>query len=234
MRHAPPSERGFTLIEFMIAAAIMTAVLGGTVMLASQLQQAYTSGADDVAVEQEARFALDWITRILRSAGSNPYSDTLGDTTPCPTAGTIVEWIVIDPNTNGASDDIRIQADVTGAADGTPDGKLGGDVGGCTQEGEDVTIAHDPSTLTITLQDTGTGGAAQTMTERVISGLEFIYYDSSHTVLCGDPCGDPSTINEKSVSYIKARITGRSQTRNTILAQQKTTVFESEVRVRVR
>ena len=65
--------RGFTLVEFMIAALITTAVLGGTVVLATQLQQGYSTQLDDVLVEQEARFALDWIARILRSAGSNPY-----------------------------------------------------------------------------------------------------------------------------------------------------------------
>ena len=55
--------RGFTLVEFMIAALIMTAVLGGTVMLASQLQQGYSTQLDDVVVEQEVRYALDWIAR---------------------------------------------------------------------------------------------------------------------------------------------------------------------------
>src|SRR5687767_13345656 len=72
-RHAN-REAGFTIIEFMIAMAITTAVLGATVGLAAQIQQAYTADLDDVAVEQEVRYALDWVARYVRSAGSNPYA----------------------------------------------------------------------------------------------------------------------------------------------------------------
>ena len=114
--------RGFTLVEFMISALIMTAVLGGTVMLASQLQQGYSTQLDDVVVEQEVRYALAWIARVLRSAGSNPYGLMTSD---CPSVGTPFEAIRIDPDGDGEDDDIRIQADIS-----PPNNLLGGLAGG--------------------------------------------------------------------------------------------------------
>ncbi len=138
--------RGFTLVEFMIACLITTAVLGGTVMLASQLQQGYATQLDDVLVEQEVRYALDWITRILRSAGSNPYSV---DDVALPVSPHRFAAIRIDPDGDGIDDDLRIQADIS-----PPNGILGGELrGNCTEEGEDVTIAHDADALTITRED---------------------------------------------------------------------------------
>jgi type II secretory pathway pseudopilin PulG len=148
-------DGGFTLVEFMIAMAITTAVLGGTVALAAQIQQAYTSQLDDAAVEQEVRYALDWVTRYLRSAGSNPY------------ACAVFQPIWIDPNGNGEDDDVRVQADIN-----PPDGD-------CTDSEEDVTIALVGDNDVITL-DTGAGAVA--MTDPIITNLEFTYLDSSRNV----------------------------------------------------
>lgn len=137
----------------MIAMAITTAVLGATIGLAASIQHAYTANLDDAAVEQEVRYALDWMTRYLRSAGSNPY--------------TCVPFQAIwsDPNGNDQDDDIRIQADVN-----PPDGD-------CTGSEEDLTIALDQDNRVITL-DTGAGAVA--MTDPIITGLEFAYRDDLH------------------------------------------------------
>lgn len=147
------AERGFTLVEFMIAMLITTAVLGGTVALATQVQQSYTSQLDDSAVEQEVRYALDWIARYLRSAGSNPYSCV------------VFEAIQIDPNANGENEDVEVQADIN-----PPDGD-------CTGSEEDVTIAFNEDDNTITLD---TGGGPVAMTDPIITGLEFTYLDETH------------------------------------------------------
>jgi hypothetical protein len=209
--------RGFTLVEFMIAALITTAVLGGTVLLATQVQQGYTTQLDDVVVEQEVRYALDWIARLLRSAGSNPYSI---NTSPCPVAGTLFEAIRIDPNGNGEDDDIRIQADIS-----PPNGILGGDVAGtCTEEGEDVTIELDPDALTITLQDNNIDASPEAMTEPIIAGLTFTYLNSARNVTA-----DPDL-----VAYVQVEITGRSKAYNAILGEDSETTLSTEVHVRTR
>ena len=175
IRRSVRNNRGFTLVEFMIAMAITTAVLGGTVALASQIQQAYTSQLDDAALEQEVRYALDWIARYVRSAGSNPYG--------CPGAFQAV-WM--DPDGDGADDDIRLQADIN-----PPNGV-------CTDSEENVTIAHNPATSVITLN---TGAGAVDMTDPIITNLQFTYLDAARN----------PTVNEANVAYVGIAVTGQSE-----------------------
>ena len=173
MRTAPPAlagrvaqrpglcESGFTLVEFMIAAAITTAVLGATVALAMQIQQAYSTQLDDAAAEQEARYALDWIARDLRSAGSDPYN-IIPDN----------QEVWIDPNGGADTDDsIRVQADIN-----NPDGVLDGD-------GENVTIAFDSVNNVITRLDANADDpAAVAMTEGIFTDLRFTFLNSAGAV----------------------------------------------------
>jgi len=152
-------ERGFTLVEFLIATAITVAVLGSSVMLASQLQQSYATQLDDTVAEEEVRFALDWIGQALRNAGSNPYN--VGG---------------FNAITMGASS-IRINADIN-----PPDGDI-------TDPNEDITIAlgagADANTITLTDNSDATPTAIP-MTEPVIAGLAFTYLDSNRAVT-GNP-----------------------------------------------
>ena len=76
-------ESGFTLVEFLISALIMSIVLGSAVGLATQIQAAYGTQYDDNVAEQEARYALDWIARDLRSAGSDAYGVIAEDQEGC-------------------------------------------------------------------------------------------------------------------------------------------------------
>ena len=152
------SEKGFTLVEFMIAALVMSFVLGGTVMLATQLQQSYSTQLDEAALEQEARYALDWIARDLRQAASDPYHEIDSD-----------QELFIDPNGGGDPDDsIRIQADIN-----PPDGVLDDD-------GENVTIEFDAANGVITREDT-IATTTEDMTDGIFTDLQFTFLDSSRT-----------------------------------------------------
>lgn len=62
------SERGFTLTELMVACAVIGVVMAGVFALQQQGQFAYLWGAARVEVQQNARLALDLMTRELRSA----------------------------------------------------------------------------------------------------------------------------------------------------------------------
>ena len=152
-------DQGFTLVEFMIAALIMSFVLGGTVMLAMQMQQAYSTQLDDAALEQEARYALDWIARDLRSAASDAYYEIDED-----------QEFVIDPNGGGDPDDsIQIQADIN-----PPDGLI-------DDNGEDITIELDPLTRIITRYD-AIADDTEEMTDGIFTDLQFTFLDSTRTV----------------------------------------------------
>ena len=152
-------EGGFTLVEFMIAALITTAVLGSTVMLATQIQESYGTQLADAEVEQEARYALDWIARDLRSAGSDSYGVV-------PDSGKIE----IDPNGGVDTDDsVRIRADIN-----PPDG-AGDDAG------EDITIALDSANNVITRLDfyNPDDATAVPMTEAIFTDLSFTFLDAA-------------------------------------------------------
>src|SRR6188508_634976 len=130
------NDRGFTLAEVMVATMITTLVLGGAVMLTSRVQESFKRQIEDSAGEQEGRYALEWVSRLIRGAGNNPFSLPLvvGDTAACPVAGTPYSWVIMDPDADGLNDDIRLQTDSN-----PPDGILGG--AACDQKFEDVTVS---------------------------------------------------------------------------------------------
>jgi Tfp pilus assembly protein PilW len=150
-------EGGFTLVEFMIAAALTSVVLGSTMMLATQIQQSYGTQLDDATAEQEARYALEWIARDLRSAGSDPYQIIAP-----------AQDVLIDPNGGADGDDsIRVQADIN-----PPNGVLA--------DGEDLTIAFDAANNVITREDSlAANPAAVAMTEPIVTDLSFTLLDAS-------------------------------------------------------
>ena len=189
------SQHGFTLVEFMIAALIMSFVLGSTVMLATQLQQAYTTQLDDAALEQEARYALDWIARDLRQAGSDPYYVLSAD-----------DEIVIDPNGGLDPDDsIRIQQDIN-PTDGVID-----------DDGEDITIALDTVNHVITRED-AIAGVTEDMTDPVFTDLQFTFLDASHTA-SADP-DDVSYVRVQVTAQSRAWSGNLGERRSTTLSTE--------------
>ena len=81
-------ERGFTLAELMVATMVTMLVLGGAVVMTSQVQTSFRKQIEDSAGEQEGRYALEWISRLIRAAGNNPFGLPLvvGATASCPVA----------------------------------------------------------------------------------------------------------------------------------------------------
>ena len=209
-------ESGFTLIELLIVVAISSAVLGGTVVLAMQMQQGYSMRLEDVTVEEEARFTLDWIARTLRSAGSNPYTIT---TSACPVANTLFQAIRLDPNATGINDNVRVNADIA-----PPNGLLGGVGGACNEGGEDITIAHDTAASVITRRDHAIDAAPVPMTEPIFTGLLFTYLDAARN----------ATTNANAIVYVQVQVTGQSLARNPNTGQFTTATLNTEVHLRTR
>jgi len=226
-------ERGFTMIELLVASATMVIVLGGSVAITSQVQEGYRRQLEDSAAEQEARYALDWIGKYIRAADNNPFG--AGPTTPCPaaTAPNNIAAIQFDPNIDGEDNDVRLMTDAN-----PPDGMFGGPggAGGCLQAGEDVTIRMgDPdanpgeNSDTIVFLDNNTGGAVQTRTDTIIENLEFVFRNAARQVI------DTSVAaNQANVFYIETRITIRTRTINATTGQPETRTLSSEVKVRSR
>ncbi len=214
--HRLRDEGGFTLTELLIATLVSLVVLGVAVQVASGVQRGYTRQLDSSAYVEEARFAIDWIERTLRSAGSNPYAITVSN---CPAAGTAFVPLRLDPNANGLDDDIRINADI-----GMPNGLLGGAAGACVEANEDMTIAFDPATQTITQRDNNIDAAPIQMTDGVITGLQFTYLDSNRVV----------TANPAAIAFVGVVVTAQATAMNAQTGGFDTVTLTSEVRLRSR
>jgi type II secretory pathway pseudopilin PulG len=224
------NERGFTLAELMVASTVTMLVLGGAVALTSQVQNSYRRQIEDAAAEQEGRYALEWVSRLIRGAGNNPFqlppapdppppAVPTNQTGNCPVAGTEYRWVIMDPNSDLVNDDIRLQTDSN-----PPDGVLGGTGAGlCTQGGEDVTVSYNSATRSITFLDNNLGGTASIRTDAVIDGLTFIYREADR---------DIATTNA-TVFYVETQIRVRTRTLDPSGMPQIRTLSQ-EVRVRGR
>jgi Tfp pilus assembly protein PilW len=215
------NERGFTMVELLVASVTMVIVLGGAVAITSQIQQGYRRQLEDSAAEQEARYALDWIGKYIRAADNNPFAVAISS---CPANNTPVVAIQFDPDLDGEDNDIRLMTDSN-----PPDGRFGGTNGACTQANEDVTISLDNANNTILFLDNNTGGAVSTRTDTVIRNLVFVYRNAARAVL------DSSVVaNQANVFYIETRITVQTRTIDARTGQPETRTLSSEVKVRSR
>jgi Tfp pilus assembly protein PilW len=209
------------MVELLLVMAISSIVLGSAIMLAGGVQKAAGHQLDDAAVQQEARFALDWMRRTIVSAGSNPYRIR---TSACPGAGTPFAAIRLDPNGNGLHDDIRVQADVN-----PPNGILLGLSGACTEQGEDVTIAIDSDPglnvpRALTRLDRGTESIPVPITDDMFTELVFSYLTNSRA----------ATTSPAAIAYVRVTLTGRSRSMNPQTRAHTTYTFDSEIRLRSR
>jgi len=215
------NDRGFTLAEVMVATLVTTLVLGGAVMLTSRVQESFKRQIEDSAGEQEGRYALDWVSRLIRGAGNNPFSLPIaeGDLAACPIAagGTPYSWVIMDPDADGINDDIRLQTDSN-----PPDGILGG--AACDQKNEDVTVSFDPETSSITFRDNNLDDGAEVRTDAVIDNLLFVFKNDEH-----EPTADVAN-----VVYVETQIIVRTRTINPLTMLPETRLLTQEVRLRGR
>jgi prepilin-type N-terminal cleavage/methylation domain-containing protein len=77
-------DRGFTLVELILAAVILAFAMAAIFTLQWGGQQAYLLGANRIDTQQNARVALDLMTRELRSAQS--VTSTVTNCTDCDCA----------------------------------------------------------------------------------------------------------------------------------------------------
>ena len=196
--------------------AITVTAMGAALAVTELASREYTTQLDAALLQEEARFALEWIEATLRTAGSDPYDIA---TTPCPGAGLEFEALRLDPNGNGVMDDLRVQADVN-----PPNGLLGGVGGVCDEAGEDVTIAHDPTARTITLRDNNLDDDPVAMTDSVFTDLRFAYLDANRT----------PTTDAGAVAFVQVRMTAEAPNANRAQGTPDRLTLTTEVRVRTR
>jgi len=219
-------ENGFTLVELLVASTLMAVVLGGAVALTSQIQSGYRRQLEDSAGEQEARYAMEWIGRYMRTAGNNPFGVPGSD---CPGVNTLFKGIIPDPNNDGINNDITLQSDSN-----PPDGMIGGVSPTCNQPNEHVTISFNATDHAIIFLDEAVGATATTRTDSVIDDLRFVYRNADRSVWTPVVAATGLPNSAANIFYIQTQIRIRTRTVNAASGTPQTRTLTSEIRVRGR
>jgi prepilin-type N-terminal cleavage/methylation domain-containing protein len=79
------NQRGFTLAELLVAASVLGLLMAGVFVLQRGGQEAYLLGSNRVETQQNARVALDLMTRELRTAapGTAPQTASISTLASC-------------------------------------------------------------------------------------------------------------------------------------------------------
>ena len=175
------------------------------------MQNGYRRQVEDAVAMQEGRFALEWIGRIIRGAGNDPFTATAAAS--CGGVAYVpVRW---DPDGDAAFNSIRVQSDSN-----PPDGQIGG--AGCDQAAEDVTISFDPDTNIIEFLDNSLGGEVATRTDNVIENLQFVYRTSDHSIAAV----------EADIVYVEVVVTVRTRTLDVAAGTPVTRTLRQDIRIR--
>lgn len=67
-----PGSKGFTVVEFLVAFAILSILITGMIKLFSMLNQSYTTQNVAAGVQQVVRTGISILTQNIRMAGYNP------------------------------------------------------------------------------------------------------------------------------------------------------------------
>ena len=153
-------QSGFTVTEFLIAAAILLVITSAVFGLIIDIQQSGGYQSEVQSVLNNTRIAMQTVERFIRQAGNDPFGVGFAGIT-----------IV-------SAQEIQVRSDLTGSAGpGSPDrGDPDGDTG---DSGESVAIRFNSSTRS--LEIVAEGGAAQIVAGS-ISGLSFQYYDAAGNI----------------------------------------------------
>jgi prepilin-type N-terminal cleavage/methylation domain-containing protein len=126
---AKADERGFSLVEFLISAAVLLVVSASVFSMLAETQRAASYQTEVQTVLENMRLAMDTLERVIRQAGNNPLKATFQGVT-----------------INGSADAIFC-ADLTGSAPpdkGDPDGSI-------DDAGENVRIQYNGTSRSLEL-----------------------------------------------------------------------------------
>jgi type II secretory pathway pseudopilin PulG len=201
------SQRGYTVAEVLIVAAIIGFIMSGLFVMLRSGQQSYVAGSGRAEAQQNARLAIDRMIYELRTAGYDPTRATgfIAVTALSTGTGFVIKN---DWNANGT-----IDTNVTQTVDGV-------------SHGEQVTYTFSGTTLT--RQESNIDGSAVTVTDKV-SNVSLQYLDEA-----GNTVSNPSGTNASLIRTVVIDITTSPDTTATGTATQANVRSRSQVRVRNR
>jgi prepilin-type N-terminal cleavage/methylation domain-containing protein len=106
-------ERGFSLIELLVAMLIMLVVLGGIYTIWFGLQRTYSFTDEDMTAQEQARSALGEMVELIRTARQpeSPPSEDLAMVIVSADVDTLVCWTDTDKDDNHDLELVRFRVD---------------------------------------------------------------------------------------------------------------------------
>lgn len=205
MRTLLRDQRGYTVAEMLVTAAVIGFIMAGLLSLLVSGQQSYTTGAGRAEAQQNARLVVERMIRELRTAGHDPLGTATFAAVTALGAGT---GFVIRNDWNGSG---AIDAAVATTVDNV-------------QHGEQITYTFAGTTLT--RQESVVDAAAVTVTDR-ISSFTLTYRDADDTVVA-----TPSGVNAASIRTVEVDVT--TQPDFTVSGTVSQVAVRSQNRVRIR
>jgi Tfp pilus assembly protein PilW len=142
------NESGFSLVEFIIGVGILTVLMGTAFTLMARGQQSFDSNQILAQSHQNAEFAVQRVSEIIRGSGCNPTNVSTVNSLQFVQSGSSTSSIRVksDMDGDGAFNDL-VTASSTGTAWAIDPQYL-------ILSAEDVTIAYYASTTTVTVGST--------------------------------------------------------------------------------
>jgi len=155
------SEKGFTLVEFMVTVAMMTVVMAGVYLVFYSQQKSYTVQEQVAEMQQNLRGAMYLMAKEIKMAGCNPTGQAQ--------AGIVT----------AAADSIHFTMDLRGKGTDTPNGNTSDENENITYALADILPTSSGDGVMEIVRDTGTG---QQVVAENIDALDFVYLDSNGNV----------------------------------------------------
>lgn len=197
------NEKGFSLIEVMIAVGIITIVMGVAFTLFNRFQQTYQVEEGYTDAARNGRFAISRLEEIIRSAGTNP------------TGRTAVNWLTfVDFGGNNPSTSLHLLSDLNG--DGATTSTLTSDADVIIVS-ENVTLQLNTSTNKIEMVDNNQPTSSSRRTVPIaenIRSLTFTDPDGSRKEVDISLVAVPNGIPASDRRYREVRFTSNIRLRN--------------------
>jgi prepilin-type N-terminal cleavage/methylation domain-containing protein len=223
------NESGFTLIELLISMTIGLIILGSIFSTFTTQKKAFATQEMITVMEQDLRFAMEFITRDLRNAGCNPDIDS---TLAIGTSVGIIPGTDSGTTTNITINSIRILSDFY--TDLNSDGDFNDTVGGVREQdtaADGIISTGSPETARYTFtgedldgdgvldfgEDANSNGFldsgdirrnGQPMVQ-YITALKFTYYNSAGTAITV-PITTAGATNLSNIRLVEVKITART------------------------
>lgn len=208
------AESGFSLIELVVSVGILMVVLSVAFTLASR-SQSMSMGTQILAQAHEnADFAMQRVTEIIRGSGSNPTNGTTINSLNFVQSGGSTSSITVKSDLNGDGDTLDYVTNVVGTTT-----SVGTTVGSADARyfiiaSEDVTISFDAAGNTILMKDNTTAGSTPIILAQNVIGFSAVPTSDSREVNITVEAGPTLDIPRTDARYRSYTATGAIKLRN--------------------